>query len=36
VYRKLHIDTTDGKFLNDEEAMKLWGRQYEKGWAPHL
>jgi predicted dehydrogenase len=36
VNRKLQIDTTDGKILNDGEAMKMWGRQYEKGWAPHL
>jgi predicted dehydrogenase len=33
---ELHLDTTDGKVLNDPEAMKHWGRQYEPGWAPHL
>jgi hypothetical protein len=36
VNRELHIDTTDGKIQNDPEAMKLWGREYHKGWAPHL
>ena len=20
----------------DPEAMKKWGREYEKGWAPHI
>jgi hypothetical protein len=32
----LHLDTADGKVLGDPAAMKLWGREYEKGWAPHL
>ena len=36
VNRKLQIDTADGKILHDPEAMKFWGREYEKGWAPHL
>jgi hypothetical protein len=36
VSRELRLDTTDGKILNDAEAMKLWGREYEKGWEPHL
>jgi len=36
VQRELHLDTKDGSILNDAEAMKLWGRAYEKGWAPHL
>jgi hypothetical protein len=34
--RELAINTADGKILNDPQAMKLWGREYEKGWAPHL
>lgn len=33
---ELHLDTTDGKILNNATAMKYWGRQYEKGWAPQL
>jgi len=36
VNRELRINPTDGKILNDPEAMKMWGREYEKGWAPHL
>jgi hypothetical protein len=36
VGRELQVDTTDGKVLGDPEAMKHWGREYEKGWAPHL
>jgi hypothetical protein len=34
--RVLNLDPTDGKVQNDAAAMKLWGREYEKGWAPHL
>jgi predicted dehydrogenase len=34
--RELQLDTKDGKIQNDAQAMKLWGREYEKGWAPHL
>ena len=34
VNRELHLDTRDGKVLGDPEAMKMWGREYEKGWAP--
>ena len=36
VNRELQLDTADGKIQNDREAMKGWGREYEKGWAPHL
>ena len=36
VNRELHLDTADGKIRNDAEAMKMWGRTYESGWAPHL
>jgi predicted dehydrogenase len=34
VSRELHLDTKDGRIQNDAEAMKMWGREYEKGWAP--
>ena len=34
--RELHLDTASGEIKNDSEAMKMWGREYEKGWAPHL
>ena len=36
VNRELHLDTKDGQVQNDPAAMKLWGREYEKGWAPHV
>jgi predicted dehydrogenase len=36
VNRELQLDTTDGKIQDDAHAMKYWGREYEKGWAPHL
>ena len=26
----------DGRIQGDPEAMKMWGREYEKGWAPHI
>ena len=36
VNRELHLDTTDGKIQNDPGAMKMWNREYESGWAPHV
>jgi predicted dehydrogenase len=36
VNRELALDTSDGKIQKDPEAMKMWGREYEKGWAPHI
>jgi predicted dehydrogenase len=36
VNRELQLDTTDGKIQDDPHAMKFWGREYEKGWAPNL
>jgi predicted dehydrogenase len=36
VNRELHIDRKDGRILNDAEAMNMWGREYEKGWAPRI
>ena len=32
VNRKLRIDTETAHILDDPEAMKYWGRTYEKGW----
>jgi len=32
--RKLKIDPATAKILGDTEAMKLWSRSYEPGWAP--
>ena len=36
VQRELKLNPKNGHILNDAEAMKGWGREYEKGWAPHL
>jgi len=36
VSRELNIDAADGHIQNDPEAMKLWGREYEKGWTPRV
>ena len=36
VNRELNLDSADGKVKNDAAAMQLWGRQYEKGWAPQI
>ena len=32
VRRDLKLDTKTGHILNDAEAMKMWAREYEKGW----
>jgi predicted dehydrogenase len=34
--RELKLDPSNGKIVGDAEAMKGWGREYEKGWEPHL
>jgi predicted dehydrogenase len=36
VNRELQLDPKDGRILGDPEAMKRWGREYEKGWAPRM
>ncbi len=36
VNRQLELDASNGHILRDADAMKLWDRDYEKGWAPHL
>ncbi len=32
VNRELKLDTKTGHVMGDAEAMKMWGRTYEKGW----
>ncbi len=32
--RALTTDPGTGRILEDTDAMKLWGREYEPGWAP--
>jgi len=34
VGRELHCNPANGHILKDAQAMKLWRREYEKGWAP--
>jgi predicted dehydrogenase len=34
VGRALACDPADGRIQNDVEAMELWQREYEPGWAP--
>ncbi len=34
--RELQVDARNGQIQNDAAAMKMWGREYEKGWEPHL
>jgi len=34
--RTLHCDPKNGHILNDPGAMKLWKREYEKGWEPAI
>ena len=33
--RALHCDPKNGHILNDADAMKLWRREYQKGWEPN-
>jgi predicted dehydrogenase len=34
--RELHIDPKDGRIQGDQEAMGMWGREYDKNWEPHV
>jgi predicted dehydrogenase len=36
VQRELRLDPKDGRIQGDPEAMKMWGRDYEPGWEPHV
>ena len=36
VNRELRLDSADGKVQGDAEAMKMWNRDYQPGWAPHI
>ena len=36
VNRVLNLNTSDGKIVNDQEAMQHWGRKYESGWEPKI
>jgi predicted dehydrogenase len=34
--RSLHVDPKNGHIVGDDDAMKLWKRQYESGWEPKI
>jgi predicted dehydrogenase len=34
--RTLNCNPENGHIINDKKAMKLWRREYEKGWAPSI
>ena len=34
--RELRLDPKDGRIQADAEAMKRWGREYERGWEPRV
>jgi predicted dehydrogenase len=34
--RELKLDAKTGHVVNDPEAMKMWTREYEKGWEPRI
>lgn len=36
VGRGLEIDSENGNIKHDTQAAQMWGREYEKGWAPHI
>ncbi len=36
VKRELNLDPADGKIKDDPQAMAMWDREYENGWAPHI
>jgi predicted dehydrogenase len=33
---ELHTDSENGHILKDSEAMKLWKREYRRGWEPKV
>jgi predicted dehydrogenase len=36
VNRELHLDQKDGRIEDDPEAMRMWSREYQPGWEPHV
>jgi len=34
--RELHLDPKDGRIQGDQEAMGMWGREYDKNWEPRV
>ena len=36
VNKELHLNASNGQIERDLEAMKMWDREYEPGWAPKV
>ncbi len=36
VHRELQINASNAHIVNDAEALKMWDRSYEPGWAPRV
>ena len=36
VKRELQLDPKNAHIVDDPQAMKMWDREYEAGWAPHV
>jgi predicted dehydrogenase len=36
INRELLLEPATGKILDDADAMKMWSRSYEPGWAPRV
>jgi predicted dehydrogenase len=36
VNRELRVDVQNGRIQGDNDAMKMWDREYEPGWAPKV
>lgn len=34
--RTVHVDAKTGRVANDDDAMKLWRREYRGGWEPRV
>jgi hypothetical protein len=32
----LNCDSSNGHIIDDKDAIKLWEREYEKGWEPKV
>jgi predicted dehydrogenase len=36
VNRELQLDPKNGRIQDDPEAMRMWSREYQPGWEPHV
>jgi hypothetical protein len=35
-HRELRLDPANGHVLDDSQAMRMWNREYQKGWEVHV